>query len=97
MEIGARLRMDPTHEHEQTGQRRSCHWGGLRVTAFGLAACALGLLLWSRLILVTNHPRTAIAQPEASARVQPSDAGTPEAQGARDGHVAADRPIAQPD
>lgn len=33
------------------------------MTTFGLAACALGLLLWSRLILVTNHPRTAIAEP----------------------------------
>lgn len=44
------------------GQQRRI---SVRVTAFGLAACAIALLLWSRLILVTNHPRTAIAEPMA--------------------------------
>jgi hypothetical protein len=28
-----------------------------------LIAAVFGLLLWARLLLVTNHPRTAIADP----------------------------------
>jgi hypothetical protein len=36
---------------------------GLRFTTFGLAVAALGLLLWARFLIVTNHPRTAIAEP----------------------------------
>ena len=39
----------------------------MRLTAFGLAVVVLGLLLWARFLLVTGHPRTAIAKPEASA------------------------------
>lgn len=35
----------------------------LRVTAFGIAVIALGLLLWARFLIVTGHPRTAIADP----------------------------------
>lgn len=39
----------------------------LRITAFGLAVLALGLLLWVRFLIVTDHPRTAIAHPAAQA------------------------------
>lgn len=37
---------------------RSHRLGGLVV------AIVFGLLLWAKLLLVTNHPRTAIADPE---------------------------------
>ncbi|MCW5766151.1 MAG: hypothetical protein KIT68_09275 [Phycisphaeraceae bacterium] len=37
-----------------------------RIGGFALAVCALGILLWARLILVTGHPRSAIATPEPS-------------------------------
>jgi hypothetical protein len=36
-----------------------------RLTYFGVALVAMGMLLWARLILVTGRPRTAIADPEA--------------------------------
>ncbi len=39
---------------------------GGRVFAGG-TALAFGLLLWTKLILVTNHPKTAIAAPPAMA------------------------------
>lgn len=51
-------------------RRRRLRLGGLAV-----AVLALGLLLWARLILVTGHPRTAIAKPEpakAPAAVKPA-------------------------
>ena len=35
----------------------------LKVTAFGVVLGAIGLLLWARFLIVTNHPRTAIAEP----------------------------------
>lgn len=63
--------------------RRRPRWLSLRVTAFGLTACALGLLLWSRLILVTNHPRTAIAEP-APAGVEHVSKPSKEGEHARD-------------
>ncbi|MBL8990874.1 MAG: hypothetical protein JNJ48_04760 [Phycisphaerae bacterium] len=55
---------------------------------FAAAVCALGILLWARLILVTGHPRTAIATPEPGAdragapspgddRSAPSERGKP--------------------
>jgi len=38
--------------------------------SLALALIAFGLLLWARFLLVTGHPRTAIAQPpEASQTV----------------------------
>lgn len=37
-----------------------------------VASLAVGLLLWAKLILVTGHPRTAIAAPEASAAERPA-------------------------
>lgn len=43
-------------------RRRSRRWAG------GLMAVAgLGLLLWARLILVSDMPRMALAEPEAGA------------------------------
>ncbi len=36
-----------------------------RVTLLGVACVAFGLLIWSRLLLVTNYPKTAIAEPHA--------------------------------
>ncbi|HPO94066.1 MAG TPA: hypothetical protein PL072_11400 [Phycisphaerales bacterium] len=35
----------------------------VRITGFGLCVLALGLLIWARLMLVTNHPRIAVAEP----------------------------------
>lgn len=35
----------------------------LRVSAFGVTVAAVAMLLWARLILVTGHPRTAVADP----------------------------------
>lgn len=40
---------------------------------FGLAVLAIGLLFWARFIIVTNHPRTAIAEPAAAASVPAAD------------------------
>lgn len=37
----------------------------LRPTMLGCVIVAFGLLLWARFILVTGHPRTAIATPPA--------------------------------
>lgn len=45
---------------------------GYRFTTLGFGVCAIGLLLWARFILVTNHPRTAIAEPSKAA-VQPAE------------------------
>ena len=38
-----------------------------RVTLLGIACVAFGLLIWSRLLLVTNYPKTAIAEPTPTA------------------------------
>jgi hypothetical protein len=42
----------------------------VRLSLFGLAVAAFGLLLWARLILVTGHPRIATA--DQPAHVQPA-------------------------
>jgi hypothetical protein len=47
-----------------------------RSTAPILVAVVFGLLLWAKLLLVTNHPRTAIADP---APAPPSAAEAPSA------------------
>lgn len=39
----------------------------LKISVFTCAVLALGLLLWARFLLVTGHPRTAIAQPPGTA------------------------------
>jgi hypothetical protein len=36
-----------------------------KLSLFACAVLAFGLLLWARFLLVTDHPRTAIAQPPA--------------------------------
>lgn len=46
----------------------------LRCTLLGIAIFAFGLLIWSRLLLVTNYPKTAIADPPAAAEEQASHA-----------------------
>lgn len=52
-----------------------------RLTFFGVALVAMGLLLWARLILVTGRPRTAIADPEAKERAAaPKKAAEPKGQ-----------------
>lgn len=59
--------------------------GRLRVTLLGVACIAFGLLIWSRLLLVTSYPKTAIAEPPASKapaiasdRTATADATTPD-------------------
>lgn len=47
----------------------------IRVGAFAVGVAALGILLWARLILVTGHPRSAIATPD---RPVPAQATKPE-------------------
>lgn len=51
----------------------------LRVTLLGLACVAFGLLIWSRLLLVTSYPKTAIAEPPAPAQQSPAVAASPTA------------------
>lgn len=36
----------------------------VRLTGLGLLVVLFGLLLWARFLLVTGHPRTALAEPE---------------------------------
>lgn len=36
-----------------------------RTGYFGAAVLAMGLLLWARFLLITGHPKTAMATPEA--------------------------------
>ncbi len=43
--------------------------GTSRPTMFAFAVLAFGLLLWARFLLVTGHPRTAIAEPPAPPQV----------------------------
>lgn len=48
----------------------------LRCTLLGVAIFAFGLLIWSRLLLVTNYPKTAIAEPAAAERVAANPGGS---------------------
>lgn len=41
----------------------------LKVSIFACAVLAFGLLLWARFLLVTGHPRTAIADPAEQRQV----------------------------
>ncbi len=45
---------------EQKGGPRA---GARRLSFFGVLVAAFAMLLWARLLLVTGHPRTAIAEP----------------------------------
>ncbi|MBX3386660.1 MAG: hypothetical protein KF768_08830 [Phycisphaeraceae bacterium] len=58
---------EPTSRGVELRQRLSGH---LRVTGFGFCVLALGLLIWARLMLVTSHPRTAIAEPSPEPALQ---------------------------
>ena len=50
----------------------------LPLTAFGVAVVAMGLLLWARFLLVTGHPRTAIANPPVAAPEQAAGRPAPD-------------------
>jgi hypothetical protein len=50
----------------------------MRITILGIACVAFGLLIWSRLLLVTNYPKTAIAEPQNTARTATATANAPE-------------------
>jgi hypothetical protein len=50
------------HRHITTSRR-------LKVSIFACALLAFGLLLWARFLLVTGHPRTAIADPAQQRQV----------------------------
>lgn len=54
---------------------RAIH-GHVRVTGFGLGVLALGLLIWARLMLVTNHPRIAVAEPTPPLHVEAQPVST---------------------
>jgi hypothetical protein len=41
----------------------------LKLSVFACAVLAFGLLLWARFLLVTGHPRTAIAEPPVARQV----------------------------
>lgn len=46
-----------------------------QISIFSLVLVAFGLLLWARLVLVTGHPRTATADPQAAAAEGSKPAG----------------------
>lgn len=57
-----------TQENTPRGRR-------LPFTLFGAVVLAFGLLLWARLLLVTGHPKTAVAEPpraEGQRQTQPT-------------------------
>lgn len=69
----------------------------VRFGFFSCAALAFGLLLWARLIVVTNHPRTAIAEPPQPPTTHDTSALRPLEAAARDAAAHAptpDRPLA---
>ncbi|MBY0310873.1 MAG: hypothetical protein K2W85_02265 [Phycisphaerales bacterium] len=49
----------------------------LRPSMFACVMLAFGLLLWARFILVTGHPRTAIAEPAVVKAQQPKPQDAP--------------------
>jgi len=52
---------DPAMASKRCG--RTLCGGRLSFTMFGAVVCAFGILLWSRLLLVTKPPRVAMAEP----------------------------------
>ena len=55
-----------------------------KATGFSCVILAFGLLLWARFIIVTGHPRTAVAEPRPAQQAGPDTeraaiAGKPEA------------------
>lgn len=61
----------PAEDHPRPLKSTRVEHVKLRVTLFGVAVGAIGLLLWARFLIVTNHPRTAIAEPPK--QVEPAD------------------------
>lgn len=61
----------------------------VRVSAFGVAVLALGMLLWARFLIITNYQRTAYAEPAAQASDAPAKPARPAAQA---DHAAAPTP-----
>ncbi len=58
----------------------------IRSSSFGVALVAFGLLLWARLLLLTGHPKMAIAEPGTGTARQtlPADPHGASAGGAAD-------------
>ena len=50
----------------------------VRFSIFALVLVAFGLLLWARFLLVTGHPRTAIAEPQGQPQVVGAQEQSPE-------------------
>lgn len=70
---------------EQRGARGPRAWGAMpRTAAAATIAVVFGLLLWAKLVLVTGHPRTAIAEPRKN---EPSAAATAPPSGTGSGGV----------
>lgn len=53
-----------TPPHADSGRR-------MHLTRLALVVLVFGLLLWARFLLVTGHPRTALAQPAHAAAAEP--------------------------
>ncbi len=51
---------------EVASESRAGFWHRPQVARLGLVVLVFGLLLWARFILVTGHPRTAVADPPAA-------------------------------
>lgn len=68
-----------------------------RTGYFGAAMVAMGLLLWARFLLITGHPKTAMATPEApsSAASSIGDGSTAPASAKPDQPVRRSRPQEQ--
>ncbi|MBX9737924.1 MAG: hypothetical protein K2X32_13465 [Phycisphaerales bacterium] len=57
----------------------------IRPSSFGVALVAFGLLLWARLLLLTGHPKMAIAEPSTghSSQTLPTCPHSADASGAK--------------
>ncbi|HYE01923.1 MAG TPA: hypothetical protein VD963_01680 [Phycisphaerales bacterium] len=65
----------PAEPQNDATARRSARLGRLawrgHGPSLGVLVVALGLLLWAKLVLVTGHPRTAIARPDSASETAP--------------------------
>lgn len=64
------------HPRPEVQESRRLPRAIVRVSGFGLVCAVFGLLLWARFLLVTGHPRTAMAVPRPQSPVpsQPQQA-----------------------
>lgn len=71
-------------QREPSTPAHSCRLAGLccgiRLSHLGLLVLVFGLLLWARFLLVTGHPRTAVADPHQLRGLPPAAASTAAAQ-----------------